>query len=595
MENVGCVTLRDEYVFRSRATPASYQVRDDTILHELSHMWFGDLVTMRWWDDLWLKESFATWASNFALSQIVEEPESAWASFTNGFKTWAYRQDQLPSTHPIAADMVDLEAVEQNFDGITYSKGASVLVQLVAFVGQEEFLAGCRQYFQRHAYGNTALGRPAGRPAHRLRPGPVRLVGPVAGDDRGEHPAARDRAVDDDGTITLVRGPAERRRRTTRRCGSTASPSGCTRRAAWRARTLVTRVGRIETDIAGERTEVPELVGLTQPELLLVNDDDLTYAKVRLDPRSLCRRWSSRLAVAGERPGPRGLLDGDLGHVPRRRAVRRGLRRAGAVDGGRRVRSGRRAHRARSGRQRRAALHPAGAPRRGAAALAGRRDRADGRRPSRGPTCSWPWSRPSRPRPRTLVAPTGWPAGWTGTGVPDGVEIDPELRWSAVLNLARLGRLDSGRDRRRVRPRPARSPAPSRRPRPRRPGRPPRRRPRPGVSPSKPTTCPTGLSGRSPSRSGSVVRTTMLAAVRGEVPDRRRGDLPRRGRLGDQGVRACGRTCCATCSRFPSSWPRSSSGWTTGWLETDLVDSVRRPIIEGRDNAARALRCQQAG
>ena len=157
MENVGCVTLRDEYVFRSRATPASYQVRDDTILHELSHMWFGDLVTMRWWDDLWLKESFATWASNFALSQIVDDPESAWASFTNGFKTWAYRQDQLPSTHPIAADMVDLEAVEQNFDGITYSKGASVLVQLVAYVGQEEFLAGCRQYFQRHAYGNTAL------------------------------------------------------------------------------------------------------------------------------------------------------------------------------------------------------------------------------------------------------------------------------------------------------------------------------------------------------------------------------------------------------------------------------------------------------
>ena len=157
MENVGCVTLRDEYVFRSRATPASYQVRDDTILHELSHMWFGDLVTMRWWDDLWLKESFATWASNFALSQIVEDPDAAWASFTNGFKTWAYRQDQLPSTHPIAADMVDLEAVEQNFDGITYAKGASVLVQLVAYVGQEDFLAGCRQYFQRHAYGNTAL------------------------------------------------------------------------------------------------------------------------------------------------------------------------------------------------------------------------------------------------------------------------------------------------------------------------------------------------------------------------------------------------------------------------------------------------------
>ena len=157
MENVGCVTFRDEYLFRSRVTPASYRTRDDTILHELSHMWFGDLVTMRWWDDLWLKESFASWAANFALAEIDGDPARTWASFTNGFKIWAFRADQLPSTHPIAADMVDLEAVELNFDGITYAKGASVLVQLVAFVGQEAFLAGLRCYFQRHAYGTTTL------------------------------------------------------------------------------------------------------------------------------------------------------------------------------------------------------------------------------------------------------------------------------------------------------------------------------------------------------------------------------------------------------------------------------------------------------
>ncbi len=157
MENIGCVTLRDEYIFRSKVADATVEYRRDTMLHELSHMWFGDLVTMRWWDDLWLKESFATWASTFAVSQHVPDPSVPWAAFTNSSKTMAYRQDQLPSTHPIAADIVDLEAVEYNFDQITYAKGASVLIQLVAFVGLEAFLAGVRDYFRAHAYGNTTL------------------------------------------------------------------------------------------------------------------------------------------------------------------------------------------------------------------------------------------------------------------------------------------------------------------------------------------------------------------------------------------------------------------------------------------------------
>jgi aminopeptidase N len=157
MENVGCIVLRDDYLFRSRQTQATYQNRANTVLHELSHMWFGDLVTMRWWDDLWLKESFATWAASFAASETSDDPSAAWSMFCNGNKNWAYRQDQLPSTHPIAADMVDLEAVELNFDGITYAKGASVLVQLVAFVGREAFLAGVRDYFAKHGYGNTEL------------------------------------------------------------------------------------------------------------------------------------------------------------------------------------------------------------------------------------------------------------------------------------------------------------------------------------------------------------------------------------------------------------------------------------------------------
>ena len=381
MENVGCVTLRDEYVFRSRATPASYQVRDDTILHELSHMWFGDLVTMRWWDDLWLKESFATWASNFALSQIVDDPETAWASFTNGFKTWAYRQDQLPSTHPIAADMVDLEAVEQNFDGITYSKGASVLVQLVAFVGQEDFLAGCRQYFQRHAYGNTSLGDLLAA-LHAASGRDLSDWSAQWLETTGVNTLQPEIALDDSGTITsfAVRQSAAPDHPTLRahRIAVGLYDTAPADVAVGDRQGTLTRVGRIEADIAGERTEIGELVGLKQPDLLLVNDDDLTYAKVRLDPRSL-RTVVEPAGVPGECPGSRGLLVGDLGHVPRRRAGRGRLRRAGAVDRGGGVGPGRRTHGARAGRQRGSALHPAGPTRRGAAALAGRGGGADGR------------------------------------------------------------------------------------------------------------------------------------------------------------------------------------------------------------------------
>ncbi len=157
MENVGCVTLRDEYLFRSKVTAASLDYRRNTILHELSHMWFGDLVTMRWWDDLWLKESFATWSASFAVSEQADDPELSWAAFASSSKTSAYRQDQLPSTHPVAADIVDLDAVELNFDMITYAKGASLVAQLVSYVGRDAFLAGVRDYFATHAYGNTAL------------------------------------------------------------------------------------------------------------------------------------------------------------------------------------------------------------------------------------------------------------------------------------------------------------------------------------------------------------------------------------------------------------------------------------------------------
>jgi aminopeptidase N len=280
MENVGCVTLRDEYLFRGRVTAASCELRDDTILHELSHMWFGDLVTMRWWDDLWLKESFATWASNFARAELGDA-DQVWAAFCHDMKTWAYRQDQLPSTHPIAADMVDLEAVELNFDGITYAKGASVLVQLVAFVGPAAFLAGLRDYFSRHAFGNTELadllhalesasGRDlSGWSAQWLESAGVNTLQPrfTVAPDGTFGTFAIGQSADD-------RWPTLRDHRLTVGLYSLGDAG-------------LVRTRRVEIDVRGAETAVPGLVGCSVPDLVLVNDDDLSYAKVRLDPRSL--------------------------------------------------------------------------------------------------------------------------------------------------------------------------------------------------------------------------------------------------------------------------------------------------------------------
>ena len=140
--------------FRSQVTDFAYEQRANTILHELAHMWFGDLVTMRWWDDLWLNESFAEWASHWCNTNATRFTE-AWTTFMSIRKNWGYRQDQLSSTHPVYCEMPDLEAVEVNFDGITYAKGASVLKQLVAYVGEEPFVAGLRAYFGKYAWGNS--------------------------------------------------------------------------------------------------------------------------------------------------------------------------------------------------------------------------------------------------------------------------------------------------------------------------------------------------------------------------------------------------------------------------------------------------------
>jgi aminopeptidase N len=283
MENAGCVTFLEDLIFRSRVTDAAYEQRANTILHEMAHMWFGDLVTMRWWDDLWLNESFAEWAAHWANERATRYSD-AWTTFANLRKAWAYRQDQLPSTHPIAADMVDLDAVRVNFDGITYAKGASALRQLVAWVGEEEFLAGVRTYFAKHAWGNTELrdllveleatsGRDLSDWTREwLQTSGVNLLRPAID-------------VAADGTITSLTVEQE----------PPTMPEGIepilrSHRIGIGMYDLVdgvlTRRDRIEVDVVGARTNVPSAADMRQPDLLLLNDGDFTFAKVRLDQRS---------------------------------------------------------------------------------------------------------------------------------------------------------------------------------------------------------------------------------------------------------------------------------------------------------------------
>jgi aminopeptidase N len=291
MENPGCVTFSESYVFRSKVTDAQRERRAETLIHEMAHMWFGDLVTMRWWDDLWLNESFATFTSVFVQATATRWRD-AWVTFLDSEKTWGKFQDQLPSTHPVAGTMEDVESVHQNFDGITYAKGAAVLRQLVAWVGEEEFLAGCRAYFDEHAWGNTelsdflgALERKSGRDLAAWRDEWLRTTGLTTLEPRFQ--------VADDGTYTSFRV------RQTAPVPSFAELPGLEDRipALRRHRVAVglydrtdhgvERTYRVELDVDGAETEVAELVGLPAADLVLVNDDDLTYAKTVLDAGSM--------------------------------------------------------------------------------------------------------------------------------------------------------------------------------------------------------------------------------------------------------------------------------------------------------------------
>ena len=279
MENAGCVTFSESYIFRSKVTQASRRRRAETILHEMAHMWFGDLVTMRWWDDLWLNESFATYLAYRALVGSTRFTDS-WADFSSDLKGWAYSQDQLPSTHPVVADIVDTDAVRNNFDGITYAKGASVLRQLAAWVGDDAFVEGLRRYFPRHEYGNAELrdflealeetsGRPLGPWAHEwLQTAGVATLHPVTEVADGRYTRV----------AIAQEAPASHPTLRAHRVGLglyDVTDDGIVLRRS------------VQTDIEGASTDIAELVGEAVPDMLLVNDGDLAYAKVRLDERSV--------------------------------------------------------------------------------------------------------------------------------------------------------------------------------------------------------------------------------------------------------------------------------------------------------------------
>ena len=281
MENAGAITFVETYVFKSKVTDAIKERRVVTILHELAHMWFGDLVTMKWWNDLWLNESFAEWASAQSSAEVTEWTE-AWTTFAMMEKSSGYRQDQLPSTHPVVATINDLEDVQVNFDHITYAKGGSVLKQLVAWVGIDAFFRGVAAYFQKHQYSNTELSdllteleTTSGRTLSEWSK--------VWLETAGVNTLRPEIETDADGVITSF---------SIVQTATADYPTIRPHRIAVGFYDLdgsgkVVRIDRVELDVAGEKTEVAELVGRAKPALVLLNDDDLTYAKIRLDDDSL--------------------------------------------------------------------------------------------------------------------------------------------------------------------------------------------------------------------------------------------------------------------------------------------------------------------
>ena len=546
-------------------------------------MWFGDLVTMRWWDDLWLNESFATYASILAQAEATRF-RGSWTTFANAWKTWAYRQDQLPTTHPIAADMVDTDAVHVNFDGITYAKGASVLRQLVAWVGDEAFLRGCANYFRRHEWANTELAD---------------FLAALEETSGRELDAWSDRWLETAGVNTMrasfetAARPRRRAAATSRRSRSSRPRTARARRAApapHRHRPLpprrserLARRQRVELDVDGARTVVAELAGRPVPDLVLVNDDDLAYTKIRLDER--LARHRHRAPRPARRPArPLAVLGGHLGHAPRRGARGLSVPRPGARQHRDRDRDQRHHQPAHPGRVRGARVRR---PAHRAAGLAS----GWPTRPGSSCTAAPPRQRPpaglgarlrQRGARRRAPRPGAGPARRVGRGRrPDDRHRVPLARRRVA---GRGGRARRRRDRRRGRARPdRRGPAP-RRDAPAPPVPSPRPRPRRGQAIVDPADGPRHVAGpraRLPAaRPGGPAGALRRALLRGP-----RADVARRG------ARRWRSRFAGTMYPAAVATPEARGRRTDAELASGIdVAPIRRLLLEGKDQVERVLR-----
>jgi aminopeptidase N len=433
MENAGLVTIQDEQVFRSRVTDAARENRARIIAHEMAHMWFGDLVTLRWWDDLWLNESFAEYACAVALAEGTRFG-SAWATFAIRYKAWGYRQDELPSTHPVAGDAPDITSARLNFDGISYAKGAGVLKQLVAWVGREAFATGLQQYFAAHAYGNTtlddlleAVGRASGRELRSwsemwLRTAGVNTLTLEVTEQDGTYATA----------AIVQSAPPEHAVLRDHRIAVGVYD--------WRGDRLV-RTGRLELDVSGSRTDVTALVGSPVSALLLPNDDDLTWAKIRFDPRSLATLLDGGLARI-ESPLSRALAWGAAWDMTRDAEMPTGAFVRLVIDGiDRETEIGLVAKLLEQVQRAIAWLgDPALAEQRLSAVTERCRELLAGAEP--GSDLQLAYARTcasAAAKPADLALIRGW---LEGREVPPDLAIDAELRWQIVSRLATVGALD---------------------------------------------------------------------------------------------------------------------------------------------------------
>ena len=433
MENPGCITFSESFVFRSKVTDTRHERRGEVVLHEMAHMWFGDLVTMRWWDDLWLNESFATFMALLSQAEATRWT-NAWVTFGDAEKAWALRQDQLPTTHPVAADMHDILSVHQNFDGITYAKGASVLRQLVAWVGQEEFLDGCKAYFREHAWGNATLADFLGT----LEDASGRELTSWSREwleTTGVNTLRPELEVAEDGTYAEVAvlqeatedHPTLRRHRIAVGVYD-STDAGLVRRE------------RVELDVDGPRTVVTDLAGVRAGDVVLCNDDDLTFCKLRFDaasaevlteqlhrltdPLARALAWASAWDALRDGELPTGtfleLVRNNVAHEDEVGVLERLLARArAAVD--------------RYGDQRRRAA-------RLAALAAEARAQVEGAAPGSDTQHAWVRHWVSCARHDDHVAEVG--RFLDGTLTFDGVTLDTDLRWHVVLQLASVGAAD---------------------------------------------------------------------------------------------------------------------------------------------------------